>query len=191
MIQKLLHHIESFIRIEQREKGLLESLFELKEWGKHEYVLQQGDVCKEIGFVTKGLVAYFIEEADEHHTYHFGQENEFVCNYESFLSKSPSSKSIKCIEPVEMLCINQVKLEQLYEQTAQGERMGRLISEQLFLTAIAELTSFYVDSPEQRYLNFLKRYPSLNQRIPQYLIASYIKVKPQSLSRIRKRMLKK
>jgi len=90
-----------------------------------------------------------------------------------------------------MLCISYGRLQELYEKIAQGEKIGRMISEQLFLEAIADITSFYVDTPEQRYLKFLARYPNLNQRIPQYLIASYIKVKPQSLSRIRKRMLKK
>ncbi|MFD2033579.1 Crp/Fnr family transcriptional regulator [Belliella marina] len=190
MKQVLLDHIARFITIDEQEKGLIDLLFQFKNWSRGEYFLAQGDVCKEIGFLTKGLVVYFIQE-DESHAYNFGKESDFVCNYESFLTKTPSSKSIKCIENVEMLCINYDKLQQLYSKIEQGEKMGRLISEQLFLESIANITSFYVDTPEQRYLKFLEHYPDLNQRIPQYLIASYIQVKPQSLSRIRKRMLKK
>jgi CRP-like cAMP-binding protein len=190
MKQALLDHITSFINIGEQEKILIDTLFQFKNWVKGEYFLAQGDVCKEIGFLTKGLVVYFIEE-DESHAYNFGKESDFVCNYESFLTKTSSSKSIKCVENVEMLCISYDKLQQLYDKIAQGEKMGRMISEQLFLEAIADITSFCVDTPEQRYLKFSERYPDLNQRIPQYLIASYIKVKPQSLSRIRKRMLKK
>lgn len=190
MKQALFDQITRFINIDEQEKILIDSLFHIKSWGKGEYFLAQGDVCKEVGFLIKGLVVYFIEE-DEPHAYNFGKESDFVCNYESFLTKTPSSKSIKCVENVEMLCISYDRLQQFYEQIVQGEKMGRMISEQLFLEAIADITSFYVDTPEKRYLKFLERYPDLNQRIPQYLIASYIKVKPQSLSRIRKRILKK
>lgn len=70
-----------------------------------------------------------------------------------------------------MLCISYGGLQELYEKITQGEKMGKMISEQLFLEAIADITSFYVDTPEQRYLKFLARYPNLNQWIPQYLIA--------------------
>lgn len=190
MKQALFEQITKFIKITEQEKTLIDSLFYFKSWDKGEYFLAQGTVCKEIGFLIKGLVAYFIEEK-ESHAYNFGKEGDFVCNYESFLTKTPSSKSIKCVENIEMLCISYDRLQQLYDIIGQGEKMGRIISEQLFLEAIADITSFYVDTPEQRYLKFLECYPDLNQRIPQYLIASYIKVKPQSLSRIRKRMLKK
>lgn len=190
MKQALFDQIAKFINIGEQEKILIDSLFQFKSWHKGEYFLAQGHVCKEIGFLIKGLVVYFIEE-EEPHAYNFNKEGDFVCNYESFLTKTPSSKSIKCVENIEMLCISYDRLQQLYDKTRQGEKMGRMISEQLFLEAIADITSFYVDTPEQRYLKFLERYPGLNQRIPQYLIASYIKVKPQSLSRIRKRMLKK
>lgn len=190
MKQALFDQITRFIDIGEQEKILIDSLFRFKKWDKGEYFLAEGDVCKEIGFLIKGLVVYFIA-GDEPHVYNFGKENDFVCNYESFLSKTPSSKSIKCVENVEMLCMSYDGLQQLYDKIWQGEKMGRMISEQLFLEAMADITSFYIDPPKQRYLKFLERYPGLNQRIPQYLIVSYIKVKPQSLSRIRKRMLNK
>ncbi|GAB3635194.1 hypothetical protein GCM10027422_07840 [Hymenobacter arcticus] len=69
----------------------------------------------------------------------------------------------------------------------EGERFGRLVAEALFVNVLRQLTSFYEETPEQRYARFLATYPDLQQRIPQYYIASYVGVKPQSLSRIRGR----
>ncbi|MGO1816515.1 MAG: Crp/Fnr family transcriptional regulator, partial [Sphingobacterium sp.] len=101
-----------------------------------------------------------------------------------------SSKSIKCVENTVMLCISYENLQVLYDRVSEGQKMGRIISEELFLQATVEITSFYVDTPEQRYQKFLTGHPNLNRRLPQYLIASYLKIKPQSLSRIRNRMFK-
>ena len=70
----------------------------------------------------------------------------------------------------------------------QGERFGRLVTEQVFIQTLQDLTSFYTDGPEYRYERFIKKHPDLQQRISQYHIASYVGVKPQSLSRIRKRI---
>ncbi|HLR00074.1 MAG TPA: Crp/Fnr family transcriptional regulator [Sphingobacterium sp.] len=190
-MEKLLGYMMSIIDMNERERQLVKSVFKPKNYEQGDYILEEGRICKEIGFIIQGIVIYSIEEKDESHVYSFGKENEFVCNYESFLTKTPSSKSIKCIENVEMLCISYDNLQILYDEVVHGQKLGRLISEQLFLEASANITSFYTDSPEQRYKQFLHFHSDLIQRIPQYLIASYIKIKPQSLSRIRKRMLKK
>lgn len=190
MSQALIDYIKQLIHLDEEEAKLVDSLFLARSYRKGTYFLKEGSICNEIGFLTAGLVAYCIEEEQSTHIYHFGFENNFVCNYESFLTKTPSSKSIRCAEDVEMLCISYQNLQVLYHRVAEGQKMGRIISEQLFLQAIADITSFYVDSPQQRYQKLLADYPELSQRIPQYLIASYLKVQPQSLSRIRKRILK-
>lgn len=189
MLQTLIDYISRFITIEEEEIKLIESLFQAKSYPKGSYFLQEGAVSKEVGFLIEGLVTYCIE-GDDLHLYNFGVENNFVCNYESFLTKTPSSKSIKCVEKTVMLCISYENLQVLYNRVSEGQKMGRLISEELFLQATVDITSFYVDTPEQRYQKFLAEHPLLNQRLPQYLIASYLKIKPQSLSRIRHRMFK-
>ncbi|MFD2034627.1 Crp/Fnr family transcriptional regulator [Belliella marina] len=189
-INALIRTISQIINLKDHEKTLIRSLFKEKKIKRGDFFLKEGKICKEIGFITEGLVAYFIA-TEEPHIYDFGRENEFVSNYESFLIQSESKKSILCIEETEMLCITFSDLQILYNKLLEGQKLGRIISENLFLDATEKLTSFYVESPESKYERFIKKYPDLVKRIPQYYIASYINVKPQSLSRIRKRSLSK
>jgi hypothetical protein len=81
-------------------------------------------------------------------------------------------------------------IQQFYKKVTQGERFGRLAIEAVFVSIVAQIAALHTDPPETRYRNFLLNYPGIVQRIPQYYIASYVGVKPQSLSRIRKRLIK-
>jgi hypothetical protein len=116
-------------------------------------------------------------------------EGYFACNYESFLDHSISSKNIQFIEDGTLLMISHAGLQQFYSDIKGGERFGRLIAERIFVESVKQISSLYTDPPELRYRKFIDTYPDLQQRLPQYHISSYVGVKPQSLSRIRKRIL--
>lgn len=131
---------------------------------------------------------YFINHNGEDKTYAFAQENHFVCNNESFIPQTPSTKNIQALEDCEMLQISHLDLQTFYKSIRQGERFGRLVIEQVFIETLKDLSSFYTDTPEYRYGKFIKQHTDLQQRVSQYHIASYVGVKPQSLSRIRKRI---
>jgi CRP-like cAMP-binding protein len=188
MYANLIKAIERFIRLDNTETALLEKLFTVKQFSKGDFFLKEGQVCKDVGFIEKGIVRYFINHEGEELNYGFGQDNNFVCNYESFLDHSPSSKNIQFIEPATLLSISYDNLQVMYEGLREGQRFGRLVCEQIFVESLRQITSFYTDQPEQRYIHFIRSYPDLQQRIPQYHISSYVGVKPQSLSRIRKRL---
>jgi CRP-like cAMP-binding protein len=94
------------------------------------------------------------------------------------------------LEPTTLLVITSQDLQKLYTNLSNGEKFGRLLMESVYTDAIQQIISFYTGSPQQRYQEFLENQPGLVQRVPQYYIASYIGIKPQSLSRIRKRLLK-
>lgn len=152
------------------------------------YLAQPGEVSQLVYFVVKGCVRVAIEnQAGEDITCYFAAEGKFVCNYESFITGLPSAYSLQALEHSELLAIDRRGLEQLYQQTTHGERIGRLIAEHLFIDTLQRLTSFYSETPEQRYLKFLQDFPQLVARIPQHYIAAYIGVRPQSLSRIKRR----
>jgi CRP-like cAMP-binding protein len=188
MINSLLDNIQNLITLSQAEKDIVTSLFKEKKYKKGDYFLADGQVCKQVGFVTKGLMRYYINHDGEEKTYAFSQENQYVCNYESFLPQSPSSKIIQALEDSDVLVISYNDLQKLYANVREGERFGRIAIEAVFLQILKDINSFYTEAPEVRYERFLKNHADLQQRISQYYIASFIGVKPQSLSRIRKRI---
>ena len=178
----------AIIHLDEQEKTFVCDIFTKKRNTKGDYFLQEGNVCKEVAFIVTGLTRYFINKDGEELIYDFGKEGNFMCNYESFLDHSPSGKNIQFIEDTTWLSISFDNLQLLYKKVAEGERFGRLVCEQIFVDALRKITSLYTDTPEQRYRQFIELYPDLQQRIPQYYVSSFVGVKPQSLSRIRKRL---
>jgi len=144
MINSLLDSIQNLITLSPSEKELAITLFKEKIYKKGDFFLAEGQICKQVGFVAKGLLRYYINHNGEEKTYAFSQENQYVCNYESFLPQSPSSAA-----GYQFI---------LYRNTG---------------TALRKI-----------YKN--PRGPAA--AASQYHIASYVGVKPQSLSRIRKRI---
>lgn len=187
MIDLLLGTIASTIAIDQSDKDLISRLFREKKYGKGEYFMAEGEVCRQVGFIISGVMQYYINHDGEEKTYGFGKEMDFVCNNESFIPQKPSRQAIQALEDCSLFVISYNDLQLFYAEIRNGERFGRLVIEQVFVQTLRGLNSFYTDSPEIRYEKFIKKYPELVQRIPQYYIASYVGVKPQSLSRIRKR----
>jgi CRP-like cAMP-binding protein len=188
MTGELISSIKSIIDLTPKEVDHINQLFKKRELKKGDFFLAEGQVCRQVGFIVKGLIRYYINHDGEEKTYAFAEENNFVCNYESFLPQTPSTKIIQALEDCEMLVISLADLQIFYKSIAQGERFGRLVIGQVFIQLLQDLSSFYTDTPEYRYEKFVKEHPGLQQRISQYHIASYVGVKPQSLSRIRRRI---
>ncbi|NLR64314.1 Crp/Fnr family transcriptional regulator [Chitinophaga varians] len=189
MHQQVIYAIENIIPLDAAEKEFVASLFQLKRYNREDYFLREGQVCRAVGFINHGLIRYYATNTNgEEQIYDFGRENDFFCNYSSFLDHSPSASNIQFMEDSEVLLISHEDLQRLYSSIKHGERFGRLACEQLYVHAIKKIASLYADSPEQRYLRFQEDYPDLQQRIPQYYVSSFVGVKPPSLSRIRKRM---
>jgi CRP-like cAMP-binding protein len=188
MYDNLIATIERIIRLDNGEKKFLQRIFLQKKYSKGDFFLKEGQVCKEVGFIEKGIVRYFINNDGEELNYGFGKEYDFVCNYESFLDHSASTKSIQFIEDTVLFVMSYSNLQELYERVKEGQKFGRLACEKIFVESLRQVTSFYTHRPEERYIQFIHYYPDLQQRIPQYYISSYVGVKPQSLSRIRKRL---
>ena len=188
MINSLLHSIQNLITLSPTEKDIVTSLFKEKTYKKGDFFLAEGQICKQVGFVAKGLMRYYINHDGEEKTYAFSQENNYVCNYESFLPQSPSSKIIQALEDSDVLVISYNDLQIFYANVREGERFGRIAIEAVFIQLLQDICSFYIETPGLRYERFIKNHADLQQRISQYHIASYVGVKPQSLSRIRKRI---
>jgi CRP-like cAMP-binding protein len=181
----LLTIIRQLIPLDRVEEATVTVLFKAHHLDTGDHFLQAGEVCGYVGFVVQGLLRYYILDDGTEHTYDFSAERSFVCNYESFLPQLPSTRFIQALEPTQLWRISYHDLQQLYAQLEHGQQFGRLIAEQLFVDTLQKLTSFYRETAEQRYEQFLHLFPGLTERIPQYVVASYVGIKPQSLSRIR------
>ena len=187
MHETLLLAIRHFITLTPAEEDLIREWFVPESLPKGGFFLRPGEVSRKIGFVLQGVLHYFQYRDNQKLTYYFGREQEFIGDYESFLPACPAVHGIQALEEVRLLTISYNNLQQLYREVREGERLGRLMAETLFVDVLRQLTSFYRDTPAQRYAHFVRTYPDLQQRISQYHIASYVGVKPQSLSRIRGR----
>ena len=186
-MQFLIDTIRQIISVSEDEAQLLQQLFTEKQLEKGDHFLGEGQVCRSVAMIKSGLVRYYINDDGNEGTYYFGREADFVCDYESFLPQVPTNKNIQALEDTALYLISYDGLQQLHKGLKEGERLGRLAIEQIFVNNIQQLSSFYKDSAEVRYQRFLKTYAAITQRVPQYYIASYVGIKPQSLSRIRKR----
>ena len=184
----LLNTIRSFIPLSSQDEEIVRRLFHKKTFKKGDHLLQAGSICRYIIFIETGLVRYYINSDGEEHTNYFNKEGEFVCDYMSFLPQVPSYVNIQALEDTTIFVISFNDIQQFYKEVEHGERFGRLGIEQVFVNVINQIKSLYTDPPEVRYSQFLSSFPDIGQRIPQYYIASYVCIKPQSLSRIRKRI---
>ena len=178
-------------QLDHEEADTLLEYFQPTELKRKEYFLSEGQVSRRIGLIIKGcMYGYFNKDSDEVID-EFYTEGDFVTDYSSFLSSEPTFKNIVCSENCKILVIDKEKLVKLYSKRVAFERMGRLIAESLFVQWQNKLKSQLLDDAETRYLKFVNLRNDLHQRVPQYLIASYLNIAPQSLSRIRSNLKKK
>jgi len=187
MHSDLLKLLGQIADLDSKEIALIKSSFKPLFLAKGTFFLKAGEVNKHVGFLQSGLVRYFVYKDEEESTFEFTREGEFVADYQSFNSNRVSIQNIQAIEDCEMLVIDYPNVQTIFKSTPNGNLIGRIIIEHRFDVMVNQLLTIYMQSHEERYKQFIARYSNLAQRIPQYLIASYVGVKPPSLSRIRRR----
>lgn len=190
MYGNLLHLINQISKLEDSEIELVKESFNPLRLNKGEFFLESGKINRQVAYLNKGLVRYFVYKDGEESTFEFTKEGDFIADYQSFNNKTISVQNIQAIEECELLTINHDNLQNIFKTVKNGNLIGRLVIEHRFGIMVNQLLAIYMQSHEERYHGFVKNYSDLNQRIPQYLVASYVGVKPESLSRIRKRLMK-
>ena len=178
-------------RFTRTEITIILDSFEFSSIKKKTVLLKAGDVSGEIYFVTNGCLRLFYEKDGMDISAYFFTENMFAGAYDSFVSQKASRHSIEAFEDCEILRLSGTKLNKLYSKLPKMNEFMRKIIEARFFDLHDLFTSLILDSPEERYLNFLHYRLDLVNRIPQHHIATFLGITPESLSRIRKRIAKK
>ncbi len=153
---------------------------------KGDIFVKTGKICSQIGFIVKGCMVCVYNKDGVDIIDEFSFENEFITDYPSFLRKMPAEKDIRCLEDTRLLTLLYEDLQALYDRKKSFERIGRLMAEAMFLNWHQKSVSFVLDDAETRYRKLIENRPNLMQRVPQYFVASYLGITPESLSRIRK-----
>ena len=188
MLPALQLHIQKFIKLDEREIKAVLSFFETVELRKKQNLLAEGSICKHNYFVAKGLLRmFFVNERGVEQTIQFALENWWMADYTSFERQQPSEYYIQDVEKTEVLAISNDEQEALLQQHPAMERYFRLVHQRTHAAAQFRIKSLYSLSREEQYHQFNNKYPEFVQRIPQYLLASFLGFTPEYLSEIRAR----
>jgi CRP-like cAMP-binding protein len=184
----LRENISRFIQLTDEECQDIAQLFHPLKLNKKEHWMQRGDVCNEIAFIAHGCIRTYYTKQQIDRTSQFFFENTWYTDYESWLSKQPVAVSVQALEPSYLLIIPFRELERLYVANPKFERLGRLMAENTIIHIRNRNLSLLNDNPEERYLRLIKERPKVVARIPQHIIASFLGIEPETLSRIRKKI---
>lgn len=190
MQNTLFDFISKYITLTEEEKNTILSLNIFRTVKKGTVLLKEGQLSDEGYFVLKGcLRTYYIIEGDEKTTEFYTEMEGITPN--CVLSKEASEYYISCAEDSIITVSNPDMEAEVFEKFPKFESLCRILSEELISKNQTSFDAFKTSSPEQRYLNLLKNRPDLVQRIPQHQLASYLGITPQSLSRMRNRIIEK
>ncbi len=165
-----------------------ESVLAIRSFKKGDFIVREGSICNYVSFVNHGLCrVYFLVDGKEK-IIKFSSECEYVSDYESFLTRKPALTFVQALEDTEVVDISYPDLQMLYQQVPEANVLGRMIAEQLFLFTCNNNRAGVKDSILERYTNLIMDQPWLLQRVPQYMIASYLGITPEALSRIKSRV---
>jgi len=189
MTSQIIEHITKEIHLEQEEKdefvSILSEIFVPK---KDFLIIPDQPVDKEYYVVEGCLKAYYQDEVGDKHIIQFAIEDWWISDFEAFFNSQPSKLYVEAIEDSRLLAIDKKSLETLYQRIPKFERFFRLKITSAFVSLRTRILSSLQKSNKQRYLDFCITYPDIEKRIPNYHIANYLGVKPESLSRIRKEL---
>lgn len=164
------------------------SLISKKQLAKGEMLLSEEEVCDKVYFIEEGLLRLYYLKDGQEYIRQFFFENGFVTDLASCLTGAPSRMYIDAIEPSKLYVLDYPALARAYDTSMSLQKMGRKIVEWNFMGLANRMTSLFLLSPEARYEDLVASRPKVIERIPQYMIAAYLGVTPEGLSRIRKRI---
>jgi CRP-like cAMP-binding protein len=189
MFERFFQKFNEKVNLSKEEEELIKQYLTPKKLRKKQYLLQEGDVCKYVAFVENGaLKAYVVDDAGTESIVQFALEGWIISDLYSFLTGEPATYNIDAFEDAELVLISKAAHESLLQILPKYETFIRLQITGAYIALQRRLTSIISQPLEERYRNFLSLYPQIAQRVPQHMIASYMGLTPETLSRVRRRM---
>ncbi|WP_407527880.1 Crp/Fnr family transcriptional regulator [Lacibacter sp. MH-610] len=189
MFQLIHQNISRHITLTAAEFDYFTSLLKLKRLRKKQFLLQEGEVCHYECFVNSGCLRhYYLSANGQEHIMQFAVADWWIGEQSSFLTDEPSKYFIDVLEDAEFLLISKTDLETLYTRVPKFERFFRIAFQNSYVALQRRILAGLNQTAEERYLDFINRYPDIEQKVPQHQLAAYLGIKPESLSRIRKQL---
>ena len=188
-MQQLLEYITQYVQLTPDEESALLSKIKVKKFLKGQFVVQNGEICKYENFVLSGcLRSFYIDNDGLEHVIMFAVENWWTADLGSFITQKPSDLNVQCLENSEIIQIHYNDLQKLYFEIPKLERFFRIIIQKAFVAAQKRIVSNFSMDATDRYIQFREQYHDIEQRVPQYMIASYLGITKEFLSKIRNKL---
>ena len=192
MFEQINHYATRCIPFSDEELNIFNSLMEHKTVPKKTMLLQEGEICNFEAYVVKGCVrTYYIDENGFDVILQFAVEDWWFGDIASFYEQKPTKLFIETIEDSELLMFNPETKEELLARVPKFERVFRLMVQRSFAATLNRLINTISKTAQEKYLDFIERYPTIPQRVPQHYIAAYLGISPEFLSKVRGRLAKK
>jgi CRP/FNR family transcriptional regulator, cyclic AMP receptor protein len=189
MFEQIDKYISRCITLDDEQLSTFHSALQYKKVKKKTFLLQKGDICYFEAYIIKGCIkTYYLDDEGNEVILHFAVEDWWVSDIASFSDEKTSNLFIETLEDCELLILTHDKKEILYQQIPRLERMFRLMVQRAYVVLQNRFFATLSQPADERYLDFLKRYPTIPQRVPQHQIAAYLGISPEFLSKIRAKL---
>lgn len=186
MYEVFRHTLEQKIKLTNEDFAKISVCFKPKRLRKKHFLLQDGDVCRNLAFIERGtLYSYSADEKGIQHVIQFGFEGGWIADLYSFLTGEPSRLNIEALEECELLMISKEQQEKLLKEVPAYETYTRLLMQNAYVALQRRVEGTLGRTAEEKYARLLEKRPELIARLPQHLIASYLGITRETLSRIR------
>lgn len=187
----LIDYFENYLPLNAAEKSFVEQVFKERRVKRRQFILQEGDICRHNSFVLEGCFRmYLVDDKGKEHNLQFAIENWWIGDIGSFHSEESSKLYIEALENSMILQVKKEDQLKLFVDYPKFNRIFRVFTENALVSAQRRILQNISSTAEERYLDFLKRYPYFFNRISNVQIASYLGVTPEFLSTIRRKIAK-
>lgn len=187
--QPLINYINKYISLTEEEELFLISKISFRKYLKGQYIVQQSDICKKQCFIISGCTkTFYIDAGGQEHVVLFAIEDWWTSDMGSFITQTPADFNVQCIENTELIEISYDDSEKLFLKIPKLERFFRKIVEKAYASSQKRIIRSFSLNAKEQYLYFKEQYPTIEQRVPQYMIASYLGITKEFFSKMKSQL---